>query len=38
MTVREYAGSGSLKGNPVIVRDTCGIVADFVRALNEAPK
>jgi hypothetical protein len=32
----EYAGSGSLKGKPVIVRDTSGIVPDFVRALNEA--
>jgi hypothetical protein len=26
----EYAGSGSLKGKPVIVRDTLGIVPDFV--------
>jgi hypothetical protein len=25
-----------LKGNSVIVRDTRGIVADFIRALNEA--
>jgi hypothetical protein len=32
----EYAGSGSLKGKPVIVRDTRGIVPDFIRALNEA--
>jgi hypothetical protein len=32
----EYAGSSSLKGKPVIVRDTRGIVPNFVRALNEA--
>jgi hypothetical protein len=32
----EYTGSTSLKGKPVIVRDTRGIVPDFVRALNEA--
>jgi hypothetical protein len=31
-----YAGGGSLKGKPVIVRNTRGIVPDFVRALNEA--
>jgi hypothetical protein len=30
----EYAGSGSLKGKPVIIRDTRGIVPDLVRALN----
>jgi hypothetical protein len=27
---------GSLKGNPVIVRNTRRIVPDFVRALNKA--
>jgi hypothetical protein len=32
----EYAGSGTVKGKPVIVRDTHGIVRDFVRTLNEA--
>jgi hypothetical protein len=32
----EYVGSGSLKGKPVIVRITRGIVPDFIRALNEA--
>jgi hypothetical protein len=34
----EYAGSGSLKGKLVIVRDTRRIVPDFVRALDEATK
>jgi hypothetical protein len=34
--LREYAGGGSLKGKLAIVRDTRGIVPDFVRALNEA--
>jgi hypothetical protein len=34
----EYAGSdpSERKLKPVIVRDTRGIVPDFVRALNEA--
>jgi hypothetical protein len=32
----EYAGGGTVKGKPVIVLDTHGIVPDFVRALNEA--
>jgi hypothetical protein len=32
----EYVGRRSLKGKPVIVRGTRRIVADFVRALNEA--
>jgi hypothetical protein len=34
--LREYAGSGTVKGKPVIVLDTGGIVPYFVRALNEA--
>jgi hypothetical protein len=32
----EYAESGSLKGKPAIVRDTRGIVPDFVRAWNKS--
>jgi hypothetical protein len=31
----EYAGSGSLKGKPAMVRDTHGIVTNFVRALEQ---
>jgi hypothetical protein len=34
--LREYAGSGSMKEKLIIVWDNCGIVPDFVRALNEA--